>query len=225
VRRWTLVICLALAVLPSLAPTQQRLLATGADAGMRCEGPTALVLGGGGVTGYAWEIGVLKGLEDAGVTLRQADLIVGTSAGALLAAQLAAGQSLDDLYAEIRRPRRGAQGSASDIDIAYLLETTRLWQDANPSNELRVEVGRRALEATSVVSEDDQIAFVVRALGVTTWPDRPLLISTTDTEDGTARLIDSSEAVSIERALAASIALPCSMLRSRLATTATWTAG
>jgi hypothetical protein len=35
---------------------------------------TALVLGGGGVTGIAWELGILKGLADTGVELGTADL-------------------------------------------------------------------------------------------------------------------------------------------------------
>jgi NTE family protein len=35
---------------------------------------TALVLGGGGVTGVAWELGILKGLAEAGVDLSIADL-------------------------------------------------------------------------------------------------------------------------------------------------------
>ena len=41
----------------------------------------ALVLGGGGVTGVAWELGLLAGLAAAGVDLTGADLVVGTSAG------------------------------------------------------------------------------------------------------------------------------------------------
>ncbi len=45
---------------------------------------TALVLGGGGVTGIAWEIGILKGLADAGVDLTGADLVIGTSAGSVV---------------------------------------------------------------------------------------------------------------------------------------------
>ncbi|MEA2462124.1 MAG: hypothetical protein QOH90_2301, partial [Actinomycetota bacterium] len=63
------------------------------------------------MTGYAWEVGLLKGLEDERIALREADLIVGTSAGSLLAAQIATGQSLDDLYQEIRRPRAGGTSS------------------------------------------------------------------------------------------------------------------
>lgn len=52
---------------------------------------TALVLGGGGFTAMAWEIGVLKGLSDAGCDLTAADLVVGTSAGAVLGARITAG--------------------------------------------------------------------------------------------------------------------------------------
>jgi len=40
---------------------------------------TALVLGGGGVTGAAWELGLLAGLADEGMELTGADLVVGTS--------------------------------------------------------------------------------------------------------------------------------------------------
>ena len=42
-------------------------------------GGRALVLGGGGVTGVAWEIGMLMGLAEAGLDLSAADLFVGTS--------------------------------------------------------------------------------------------------------------------------------------------------
>ena len=56
--------------------------------------PDVLVLGGGGVLGEAWMMGVLAGIEDAtGFDLRDCDYYVGTSAGAIVAAHLAAGQS------------------------------------------------------------------------------------------------------------------------------------
>ena len=41
----------------------------------------ALVLGGRGVAGIAWMIGLLSGLADAGDDVTTADLIIGTSAG------------------------------------------------------------------------------------------------------------------------------------------------
>ena len=59
----------------------------------------ALVLAGGGVTGIAWEVGIAKGLYDEGIDLADADLIVGTSAGSTVGAQLRSGKSIDDLYA------------------------------------------------------------------------------------------------------------------------------
>ena len=49
----------------------------------------ALVLSGGGTSGLAWQTGLLKGLGDNGVDLTDADLLVGTSAGAIMSAQLA----------------------------------------------------------------------------------------------------------------------------------------
>ena len=66
---------------------------------------TALVLGGGGVLGAAWMVGALCALEEArGVTVGDIDVIVGTSAGSVLGALLAAGvtpqQLRDHQYGE-----------------------------------------------------------------------------------------------------------------------------
>ena len=74
---------------------------------------TALVLGGGGITGIAWEIGVLAGLAEAGVDLSGADLVVGTSAGSVVGAQLTCGAELEAMYAPAAgaaRRRRRSRG-------------------------------------------------------------------------------------------------------------------
>ena len=56
--------------------------------------PDVLVLGGGGVLGEAWMMGVLSGLEDANrIDMRRCDYFVGTSAGSIVAAHLVAGRS------------------------------------------------------------------------------------------------------------------------------------
>ncbi|MER5203256.1 patatin-like phospholipase family protein [Streptomyces sp. NPDC002825] len=69
--------------------------------GMRARKRTALVLGAGGLVGAGWETGVLRGLLDAGTDLTRADLVVGSSAGAVVAARLASGRGgLDALYEE-----------------------------------------------------------------------------------------------------------------------------
>ncbi|MDN2500440.1 patatin-like phospholipase family protein, partial [Nocardia nova] len=52
---------------------------------------SALVLGGGGSVGTVWTVALLVGLREAGIDLARADRIVGTSAGAVVAAVLAEG--------------------------------------------------------------------------------------------------------------------------------------
>jgi len=59
----------------------------------------ALVLGGGGVSGIAWEVGVLLGLRDAGLDATEWDRVIGTSAGSIVGARLLGEAGLDDLYA------------------------------------------------------------------------------------------------------------------------------
>jgi NTE family protein len=75
----------------------------------------ALVLGGGGFLGFAWLLGAVGALEiEAGFDARTADIIVGTSAGAILAAQLACGIGAD----ELRRHHQGVRGP-DDLAITF----------------------------------------------------------------------------------------------------------
>ena len=67
----------------------------------------ALVLGGGGIAGVAWEIGLLSGLAAHGVDVRSADLVVGTSAGSVVGARLATGEDLGEMYARQIEPATG----------------------------------------------------------------------------------------------------------------------
>ncbi len=85
--------------------------------------PDVLVLGGGGVLGEAWMMGVLGGIEDgAQLDMRGCEYFVGTSAGAIVAAQLVAGSSP-------RRPR----SLPKSIGAAPALPAT-----AEPANGLAV---------------------------------------------------------------------------------------
>lgn len=62
-----------------------------------------IVLGGGGVVGGAWAVGALQALRDVhGFEPRDADVIVGTSAGSVLAALLGAGATAAELVAKER---------------------------------------------------------------------------------------------------------------------------
>src|ERR1700731_4390688 len=65
----------------------------------------ALVLGGGGAAGNAWEIGVIAGLAEAGLDMKEAaDLVIGTSAGATAAAQVRSGIPAAELLASVLSP-------------------------------------------------------------------------------------------------------------------------
>src|SRR5438552_9400613 len=82
--------------------------------------PDVLVLGGGGVLGEAWMMGVLAGIEDGtGFDLRDCDYYVGTSAGAIVAAYLAAGQpprrpsSVESAEPEVSNGARPVDGLAA----------------------------------------------------------------------------------------------------------------
>ena len=59
----------------------------------------ALVLGGGGLVGMGYQAGVLKALADIGADPASAEVIVGTSAGSVIAAYLASGWKAEDFYA------------------------------------------------------------------------------------------------------------------------------
>ncbi|RJQ81817.1 patatin [Pseudonocardiaceae bacterium YIM PH 21723] len=63
----------------------------------------ALVIGCGGTVGGAWQVGALHAIRDAlGWDPREADVLVGTSAGSHLSAMLGMGLSVDDLVAAQR---------------------------------------------------------------------------------------------------------------------------
>src|SRR4051794_8886699 len=69
----------------------------------------ALVLAGGGAAGNAWELGLIAGLSDAGVDVTEADLIIGTSAGSTVAAQITGGtppaEPFAAILAQVPRPQ------------------------------------------------------------------------------------------------------------------------
>src|SRR3954466_4127518 len=81
---------------------------------VRGAGERAVVLHGGGSAGNAWEIGVIAGLSDAGLDVTEADLIIGTSAGATAAAQITGAtptQLLADILSAAPQQRTGPVGS------------------------------------------------------------------------------------------------------------------
>ncbi|MEE9255145.1 MAG: patatin-like phospholipase family protein, partial [Pseudomonadales bacterium] len=115
----------------------------------------ALVLGGGGPVGIAWESGLIAGLEAEGVMLGEADLIVGTSAGSMVGAQLALGVSGASMTktqaAQANRPRErdvntSARRPGSEMSGLLELMTSRPAEGEAPE-PFRAKIGAFALAA------------------------------------------------------------------------------
>jgi len=169
----------------------------------------ALVLGGGGPVGIGWEAGMIKGLFDEGVDLSQADLIVGTSAGAIVGSQLASGMHIPELYESHHdRVRQTTDNLAFGPDAAVLEEIDKLWVGGSAMTDgIRQQIGALAATLKSP-AEEAWVARLHAALDMSGWPATPLKITAVNIETGERAILDASSAVDIERAVAASCALP-----------------
>jgi len=167
----------------------------------------ALVLGGGGVAGIAWETALLLGLADRGVDLTGADLLVGTSAGSVVATQVATGQSLSDLHAR-QTEGAGTPELAVEFDTdAVGARFLEMLADRPDPEALRRRIGSYALEARTV-SESERRAVIEARLPVHDWPERELRIAAVDAETGAFVAFDRRSGVGLVDAVAASCAVP-----------------
>jgi NTE family protein len=175
----------------------------------------ALVLAGGGIAGIAWETGVLRGIADASpVTARlllDSDVLVGTSAGSAVAAQLGSGCPLETLF-----DRQVAEASAeidSGVDIDDITEVflTALGQpDDDAPDKIRQQmrrIGAVAL-ATETVPEAVRRRVIAQRLPSHDWPDRVLRITAIDVATGELVVFERDSGVGLVDAVAASCAVP-----------------
>lgn len=165
----------------------------------------ALVLGGGGVTGVAWETGILLGLERHGIRLRDADLLVGTSAGSVVAAQVAGPTPLDELYAAQVAGWGGEL--ASRLRLGGILKLVAAMRFTRDERAALAKVGRGALRATTA-DEATRRAVIEARLPVHDWPDRALKIPAIDAMTGELRVFDRASGVDLVAAVGASCAVP-----------------
>jgi NTE family protein len=171
---------------------------------------TALVLGGGGITGIAWEIGLVAGLAAAGVDLSSADLVVGTSAGSVVGAQLTSGADIEMLYARQLEPpteEKVARMTRSILaQFAWSMLRTR-----GDHAAFRKRVGTLALAAEKAgltPTEQERIDVIGARLVSSEWPDRDLTVTAVDAESGEFATFDRSSGVPLVQAVAASCAVP-----------------
>ena len=174
-----------------------------------------MVLGGGGATGNAWLIGVVAGLLEAGLNVTDADLVVGTSAGATAAAQMT-GASPTALLADIlpaeppQRTEPAGHGGRPAAAVAdHMARTAAVFAAASDPADMRRRMGAAAIEldaAGDPSAQERWRATVGARLPSREWPDRTLLVTAVDARTGEPVVLDRHSGVALVDAVAASTA-------------------
>jgi NTE family protein len=176
----------------------------------------ALVLGGGGAAGNAWEIGVIAGLAEAGLDMTEtADLVVGTSAGATAAAQVRSSIPAAELLASVLSPPIQPVGQNRErppsLPMATVFERMGAIGAAGTSAaDLQRTMGAFGLESDSILGPGagQRRAMVAARLPRSEWPDRPMIVVAVNAQTGELAAFDRDSGVDLVDAVTASTALP-----------------
>lgn len=179
----------------------------------------ALVLGGGGPVGIAWEAGLLAGLAEEGLHLGEADFILGTSAGSVVGALIAMGRDPRDIarpiIAEADRPREIPQKVAQDRTGApNMMVLLQKMQEAAAGERdpqtVRQEIGAFSLAAQTVDEESFLSGFgrQLAEAGEGVWPGHGYACTAVDTATGEFVVWNAESKVNLSRAVASSCSVP-----------------
>ena len=192
----------------------------------RRAGRRALVLGAGGALGGAWMVGALSVVEQVeGIDCREFDIIVGTSAGSVVAALLAGGASVEELADELEQagsPELQGTGPVKAFDVhAALARMPRpVPLPANLALAIRSAFGTKPRRLMTVASglaprgrgDLTPVMELVASRHVgTAWPLRPnLYVVAMDYGSGRRMVFGPADAgqVALSAAVAASCAAP-----------------
>jgi NTE family protein len=170
-----------------------------------------LVLAGGGLAGIAWETGVLCGIADeapdAARALLASDVLLGSSAGSTVAAQLGSGEGFDELFArQVADESHEIDPGVAVEDISALFVTAMMTPGATTEEKLQ-RIGSIAL-ATDTVAERVRRSVIAHRLPSHDWPERVLRVTAIDALTGELVVFDGTSGVSLVDAVAASCAVP-----------------
>jgi NTE family protein len=183
----------------------------------------ALVLGGGGPVGIAWETGVVLALAEEGVDLgNRVDHVIGTSAGAFVGARLALGHAPQAMAEPYQSTAEEAEALASQApvksappDSSGLQMLFQKIQDASRAGksapEIAREVAQFAREAPTAMNEEEFVARFTSSLGSprgASWPARSFACTAFDVENGAFKIWNGADGENLVRAVASSCAVP-----------------
>jgi NTE family protein len=166
----------------------------------------ALVLGGGGITGIAWESGVLAGLIDSGILVNHADKILGSSAGSYVGSILANGQNMKTYYEQLANNRDNADNAQLDPSLF------ELWREAFVQGKTDEQVIGKYLgdiinKSPSTVSFEERERSVRKRIGNVDWTPQ-LEITAINAKTGTLESFNETSGISLIEAVMASGAVP-----------------
>jgi NTE family protein len=163
------------------------------------------VFGGGGVGGIAWQIGVLAGLHDEGVDIAPECSLLGTSAGAVVAAKVGSGRPVEELYDE---QRAGVHYEvAKGLSLRMLLTMTVHGIRSRTAPEFGRRIGRPAV-AFGQEEAAVRRRVIEDRLPSHEWADRDVRVVAVDADTGVHRVIAAGQEVPLVDAVMASCAIP-----------------
>jgi NTE family protein len=163
----------------------------------------ALVLGGGGPVGIGWESGLVVGLAAGGVDLAGADLLVGTSAGSVVGAEMRLGMDLDESLALVTAvPDPAAAAGGMEALLAAMAEVAT---STDSPEAARLALGRLAVESETI-DEDAWVAMFAEVERAE-WPDG-FACTAVEVETGAFTVWDAAAGAPLQRAVASSCAVP-----------------
>ncbi|GAA1659781.1 hypothetical protein MMUR_17320 [Mycolicibacterium murale] len=169
------------------------------------------MLAGGGLAGIAWETGVLLGIADAAPDVAAAvldsEVLVGTSAGSAVAAQISSGVALPELF------ERQLAGTVAEIEPGVSIdELTALFLSALADSAGDAKQHLRRIGAVAAAADTVPAAsrhqVIADRLPSHEWPARVLRLTAVDIDSGELVVFDRSSGVALVDAVAASCAVP-----------------
>lgn len=178
----------------------------------------AVVLGGGGPVGIAWESGLIFGLAEGGVNLGEANTFIGTSAGSVVGAQLALGRTPQEIGEPHLRGNAGGRSAAAASQnaasqgeqpvLSPLMELRLRGGDANQDpNALMRRIGEFALAAQTITEEQFIGSMGYLISKAESWP-KGYICTAVDTADGSFMAWKGQDGVTLGAAVASSCSVP-----------------
>src|SRR5258706_6597011 len=159
----------------------------------------------------SWITGLITGMAEGGVDVRDADLLIGTSSGARVALQLASGAPLEEVFA--RQAGAGAhvrhQSSGAEAQAGRQSGAVDLQREVARAKELgggRAEILRRYGQLAITLAGPERQARGTTQLPMEDWPERRIQLIALNAETGVRRAFDRASGITLMDAVMATTA-------------------